>query len=332
MRAALLRWYRRARRDMPWRRNVSPYRTWISEIMLQQTTVATVSPKYERFLNRFPDVRSLAAASEGEVLKHWAGLGYYCRARNLHRAASEIIARHAGTFPSDFDSVLALPGVGRYTAGAILSIAFSKPYPVVDGNVIRVFSRLFGLPGRPKDPGFVRTIWKHAENLVPRKDPGDWNQALMELGATLCTPDAPSCGICPISSRCVANKQKRQDELPTPDKRRKTVLVRWLCLKVVNNGKILIWRRSDQERLLKNLWGLPEAERLAVEPGRRLALIRHTITHHNLTVDLRSGSWPEGRDLPLEARWVPLRKTREHLVSSLWLKCLKAAPDSAELM
>jgi len=300
--------------------------------MLQQTTVATVSPKYERFLNRFPDVRSLAAASEGEVLKHWAGLGYYCRARNLHRAASEIIARHAGTFPSDFDSVLALPGVGRYTAGAILSIAFSKPYPVVDGNVIRVFSRLFGLPGRPKDPGFVRTIWKHAENLVPRKDPGDWNQALMELGATLCTPDAPSCGICPISSRCVANKQKRQDELPTPDKRRKTVLVRWLCLKVVNNGKILIWRRSDQERLLKNLWGLPEAERLAVEPGRRLALIRHTITHHNLTVDLRSGSWPEGRDLPLEARWVPLRKTREHLVSSLWLKCLKAAPDSAELM
>ena len=332
MHAPLLRWYLRARREMPWRRRVTAYRTWISEIMLQQTTVAAVSPRYERFLSRFPDVGSLAAAPEGEVLEHWAGLGYYSRARNLHRAAREILSRHGGTFPSDFNSVLALPGVGRYTAGAILSIAFQKPYPVVDGNVIRVFSRLFGLPGKPKDPQFVKTIWKHAENLLPPKNPGDWNQALMELGATVCTPDSPSCGVCPIANVCVAHKQKRQDALPTPDKRRKTVQVRWTCLKIVNNEKLLLWRRSHTERLLKNLWGLPEARRLAVEPGRRLALIRHTITHHDLTVDLRGGSWPKGRDLPEEARWVPLGNIRKHLVSSLWLKCLKAAPDSAELM
>ncbi|HXT00619.1 MAG TPA: A/G-specific adenine glycosylase, partial [Elusimicrobiota bacterium] len=140
MRAALLKWYRRARRDMPWRREISPYRTWVSEIMLQQTTVAAVTPKYERFIAAFPDVRALAAAGEDAVLKSWAGLGYYSRARNLRRAAIEVVAKHGGEFPSDFDDVLALPGIGRYTAGAILSIAFEKPYAVVDGNVIRVFS------------------------------------------------------------------------------------------------------------------------------------------------------------------------------------------------
>ncbi len=324
MRAALLRWYRRVRRDMPWRREVSPYRTWVSEIMLQQTTVAAVTPKYEAFLKAFPNARALARAPEDAVLKRWAGLGYYSRARNLRRAALEIVAKHRGEFPSSFDEALALPGVGRYTAGAILSIAFGQPHAVVDGNVIRVFSRLFGLPGRAKDPAFVEKIWELAAPLVPKAAPGDWNQALMELGATVCTPDSPSCGACPVSKDCVAFKKGIQDELPLPEKRREPTPVRWSCLWIERGGKLLIWRRSDKERLLKNLWGLPEAGRLRASAGRRIGAVSHAITHHALTVELLEGSLDAGAELPPETKWVPLSKARDHLVSSLWLKLLKA--------
>ncbi|OGR73018.1 MAG: A/G-specific adenine glycosylase, partial [Elusimicrobia bacterium GWC2_65_9] len=323
--ARLLRWYRLARRDMPWRRRVSPYRTWVSEIMLQQTTAASVAAKYERFLRRFPDLSALATATEDEVLERWAGLGYYRRARNLRRAALEVMSRHGGTFPSDFDAVLALPGIGRYTAGAILSIAFRRPYPVVDGNVIRVFSRLFGLRGRAKDPAFIKRIWSLAATLVPKKDPGDWNQALMELGATVCTPGSPSCGVCPVANVCVAHKKELQDRLPTPEKRREVIAVRWVCFWILRNEKILIWRRSQKERLLKDLWGLPEARQIAAVPGRRLAAVSHAITHHALSVELREAAWPEGRKLPQEARWVSAKKATGYLVSSLWLKLLKAA-------
>ena len=322
MRAPMLRWYRRVRRDMPWRRRVSPYRTWVSEIMLQQTTVAAVTPKYSAFLRRFPDVRSLAGASEDEVLRHWAGLGYYSRARNLRRAAQAVMAEHGGVFPSAFDAVLALPGIGRYTAGAILSIAFGKPYPVVDGNVARVFARFFGLRGRIKDPAFLKKIWARAERLVPAQAPGDWNQALMELGATVCTPDSPSCGICPLAKNCVAFEKGIQDRLPLPDESRKAVPVSWTCLWIVENGKVLIWRRSKEERLLKDLWGLPEAKQLAAVPGRRLSTVSHTITHHDLTVELREAVLEDVARLPKEAKRVPVSKAKDYLVSSLWLKLL----------
>ncbi|MDE2142734.1 MAG: A/G-specific adenine glycosylase [Elusimicrobia bacterium] len=322
MRAALLRWYRRVRRDMPWRRNVSPYRTWVSEIMLQQTTVAAVTPKYEAFVAAFPDPRALAAATEEEVLRRWAGLGYYSRARNLRRAAQEIAAKHGGELPSSFDDVLALPGVGRYTAGAILSIAFGKPFAVVDGNVIRVFSRVFGLRGRAKDPAFVKKIWARAAPLVPRAAPGDWNQALMELGATVCTPESPSCGTCPVSKFCVAFKKGIQDQLPLAETRREPTPVKWSCLWIEKDGKVLLWRRTDQERLLKNLWGLPEAGRLKAVPGKKIGVVTHTITHHALTVELREAVLDPGATLPPEAKWVPRKKIRDFLVSSLWLKLL----------
>jgi A/G-specific adenine glycosylase len=322
VRAALLRWYRRVRRDMPWRREVSPYRTWVSEIMLQQTTVAAVTPKYESFITAFPDVKALADASEDAVLKRWAGLGYYSRARNLRRAALEVVAKHGGEFPSSFDDVLALPGIGRYTAGAILSIAFAQPYAVVDGNVIRVFSRLFGLRGRAKDPKFVQEIWKRAAPLVPKAAPGDWNQALMELGATVCTPESPSCGACPVAKFCVANKKDIQDELPLPEKRRVPTPVRWTCLRIVRGGEVLLWRRTEKERLLKNLWGFPEAGRVPASTGRKLAEVSHTITHHALSLELREGALDEGAALPPEAKWVPLPKVRDYLVSSLWLKLI----------
>ncbi len=308
---------------MPWRRKVTPYRTWVSEIMLQQTTVAAVTPKFEAFLARFPDERALAAAAEDDVLRAWAGLGYYSRARNLHRAAREIVA--AGRFPSDFDGVLALPGVGRYTAGAILSIAFGKPYPVVDGNVIRVFSRLFGLRGRAKDPAFAPKIWAKAEALMPTTSPGDWNQALMELGATVCTPDSPSCGACPVSRWCVARGKGIQDGLPLPEPRRPPTAVKWTCLWIERGGRLLIRRRSGEERLLKDLWGLPEADRVPAPPGRRLATVSHSITHHALTVELREAALPAGAKLPPGAKWVPTARAKDYLVSSLWLKLLKAA-------
>ena len=323
LRAKLLRWYGRAKRDLPWRRNSTPYRVWVSEIMLQQTTVAAVTPKYEAFLRRFPSLTSLAKSPEDDVLKHWAGLGYYSRARNLRRAALTIVADHGGRFPSEFDSVLALPGVGRYTAGAVLSIAFQKRFPLVDGNVIRVFSRLFGMKGRAKDPGFVKTMWPLAERLVPKSNPGDWNQALMELGATVCTPESPACGACPVSAHCVAFKKEIQDELPLPEIRRARVPVKWTCLRIEDGGKVLLWRRSDKERLLKNLWGFPEAVRVNATPGRRLASISHSITHHALTVELHEGIMAPDASLPSEARWVPHAKLKDHLVSSLWLKLLR---------
>lgn len=320
LRRDLLAWYARAKRDLPWRKGSTPYRVWVSEIMLQQTTVAAVTPKYEAFLRRFPTLASLASSREDEVLKHWAGLGYYSRARNLRRAALSVVADHAGEFPSGFDAVLALPGIGRYTAGAILSIAFGKPYPLVDGNVIRVFSRLFGLKGRAKDPAFVRKMWPLAERLMPEKDPGDWNQALMELGATVCAPDSPSCGACPVSRHCVAFKKGLQDKLPVPEVTRKPVPVKWTCLWIEKGGTVLLWRRTDKERLLKNLWGLPEAGKVEAAPGKLLAKASHSITHHALSVELREATLAGA--LPPEAKWVPKGELRDFLVSSLWLKLL----------
>src|SRR4029453_3344213 len=180
----LLRWYRKHKRDLPWRTTQDPYCIWISEIMLQQTTVAVVIDYYHRFLRRFPDLRSLAEAKEEEVLTLWSGLGYYSRARNLHRAAQKILDDHGGKFPKDPEMIASLPGIGRYTLGAVGSIAFGHPLPLVDGNVIRVYARYFALKGSPKDSRFQKKIWKLAESWLHQGSPGDFNQALMELGAT----------------------------------------------------------------------------------------------------------------------------------------------------
>ncbi len=324
MRDALLGWYRRHRRDMPWRREVSPYRTWVSEIMLQQTTVAAATPRFEAFVRLFPDPAALARASEDEVLAAWAGLGYYARARNLRRAAQEIVARHGGKFPSDPEAVLALPGVGRYTAGAILSIAFGLPHPVVDGNVIRVFSRLFGLRARAKDPALAAEVWRRAAKLLPPEAPGDWNQALMELGATVCTPENPDCARCPLKRSCLAFRDGAQRELPLPEPRRTPTPVRWTCLWIERGDEVLLWKRSPQERLLKNLWGLPEAGRVEARLGATLARVRHSITHHALEVELRAATLPTPAALAPAARWTPRARLRDALVSSLWRKLVDA--------
>ena len=288
--------------------------------MLQQTTVATVLPYYERFLKRFPDVKALAAASEDEVLKLWAGLGYYSRARCLHRAAGEVVAEHGGRFPSDFDAALSLPGIGRYTAGAILSIAFNQPRALVDGNVMRVFSRLFGIRGNIKRPETVKGFWARAEELVPQDRPGDWNQALMELGATVCLPESPLCGACPLSKICAAKAEGIQDRLPVTDKRPDFIPLTWSCLWIEKDGEVLLWRRSEKERFLKKLWGLPEARHLDARAGRLLKTVRHTITNHKIDVKVHQAEWD--RRPPASARWIERDKLNDYLISSLWLKCV----------
>ncbi|RMF05515.1 MAG: A/G-specific adenine glycosylase, partial [Chloroflexi bacterium] len=221
IRAELLRWYRRNGRALPWRDETDPYRIWVSEVMLQQTQVATVVPYYHRFLARFPTVEALAAASQEQVLKLWEGLGYYARARNLHRAAREIVEKWSGRLPQSGAQLRTLPGFGEYTAAAVASIAFGEPVAAVDGNVKRVLARLFAVETDvTRNPG-ARHIGQAAQQLLESRHPGDWNQAVMELGATVCTPTSPRCAGCPLRKWCRARQLGLQSELPRRPPRRK---------------------------------------------------------------------------------------------------------------
>jgi A/G-specific adenine glycosylase len=224
-RKQLLGWFRQFKRDLPWRRTQDPYRIWLSEIMLQQTRVAVVIPYYERFINRFPDVRALAEAPEDEVLRLWSGLGYYSRARNLHKASKQIIANHGGQFPSKVDDALALPGIGNYTAAAILSIAFEEKLAVLDGNVARVLARLGAIRGDLRESHRWQHLQKSADEYLDPRAPGDWNQAMMELGATLCTPKSPQCLLCPVAQFCEGRELGITGDLPEKRKKRASVEV-----------------------------------------------------------------------------------------------------------
>src|ERR1700681_1748759 len=223
LRKQLLGWFRQFQRDLPWRRTKDPYRIWLSEIMLQQTRVAAVIPYYERFLERFPDIQAFATAPQEEVLRLWSGLGYYSRARNLQRAAQEIVAKYGGVFPRSEKDALELPGIGSYTAAAILSIAYGAKYAVLDGNVARVMSRLFAVRGNLRDARRWQGLQEQADTLLDPKSPGDWNQAMMELGATLCTPRAPQCLLCPIAQFCRGRKLWLAESLPEAHKKRSTI-------------------------------------------------------------------------------------------------------------
>jgi A/G-specific adenine glycosylase len=221
-RKQLLGWFRQYQRDLPWRRSNDPYRIWLSEIMLQQTRVAAVIPYYERFLERFPDIHALATAPQEEVLRLWSGLGYYSRARNLQRTAQEIVAKHGGDFPRAEKDALGLPGIGSYTAAAILSIAYGARYAVLDGNVARVLARVFAVRGDLRDAKRWQSLQKSADALLDPKSSGDWNQAMMELGATVCTPQSPQCLLCPVTKFCQARKLGIAESLPAPRKKRAT--------------------------------------------------------------------------------------------------------------
>ncbi len=222
MRTRLVDWFATAARDLPWRSLPTPYRVWVSEIMCQQTQIATVLPYFERFLKRYPDATALAEADENELMRMWEGLGYYRRARSLHAAAKQIVAEHDGEFPLRFEDVIGLPGIGRYTAGAILSISSNQPLPILEGNTLRVFSRLIGLRAAVDDKQSQNLLWRFAEKLLPQKTaaadrdrgPAAINQAAMELGALICTPREPQCLICPLAKSCVANARGWQTEIP----------------------------------------------------------------------------------------------------------------------
>ena len=259
---ALLAWFaRHGRKDLPWQRDPTPYRVWVSEIMLQQTQVATVIAYYERFMARFPDVGSLAAAPVDEVLHLWSGLGYYARARNLHRAAQVIVADFGGEIPADFEAVHALPGVGRSTAGAILALSRGERHAILDGNVKRVLARVFGVEGWPGLPAVQARLWDLAEACTPLEDAAAYTQAIMDLGATLCTRSRPACALCPLASGCVARAEGRQAALPSarprPRERRRE---RTHLLIVLREDASVLLEQRPANGLWGGLWGLPEFE------------------------------------------------------------------------
>ncbi len=273
--AQLLGWFAQAKRDLDWRTTRDAYRVWISEIMLQQTRVAAVVPYYRRFLARFPTVGALAGARPDAVLRHWAGLGYYSRARTLHRAAQEIDARHAGEFPKRLEDALALPGIGHYTAAAVLSIAYGEPHAVLDGNVARVLARLGAIRGDLRRPKRWRELMAAADALLPApaaldSAPGDWNQAMMELGATICTPRAPQCAACPVSRWCRAHALGIALRLPSP--RRKPTPVRLALSAAVlldPRGRTLLLRqKSGHSALFSSLWHFPALQAARPAPEK----------------------------------------------------------------
>ena len=257
-RAALLAWYADHARDLPWRRTRDPYRVWVSEVMLQQTTVAAVVPYYERFLAAFPTVEALADAPEAAVLRQWEGLGYYSRARNLHAAAQAVVAR--GGWPETVAGLRELPGVGRYTAGAVASFAFDVPAPIVEANTLRLYARLLAYDGDPRATAGQRVLWDFAERLVPDAEPGRFNQAAMELGGTVCTVKEPACERCPVSAHCAAFAAGRQRDIPPPQVRPRITDVTEATVAVRRaDGAVLLRRRGEAERWA-GLWDFPRLE------------------------------------------------------------------------
>ena len=336
-RANLLSWFDRNRRDLPWRRTRDPYAIWLSEVMLQQTQVTTVIPYWERFLARFPTLPSLAKAPLDDVLSLWGGLGYYSRARNLHRAAVEVVERFDGALPASHEDLLGLPGFGRYTAGAVASIAFGLPEPIVDGNVARVLSRVRAIEGAPGDREREKRLWAEAAEWVEGERPGDLNQALMELGATVCRPEAPLCLLCPLRPQCRAHHEDRIAELPpvrvrAPRKKLEVVVGVW------RRGATVLLGKRRAKGLFGGLWELPCVE-VGGDPGQALGtalgcevalgaalgVVKRTLTHRELTLRLFA---MDGSGIPragegYEAlRWVALEEVGALGMSTAMAKAL----------
>jgi A/G-specific adenine glycosylase len=310
----LLAWFDTAARDLPWRRTLDPYAIWVSEIMLQQTQVKTVIPYWERWLRELPDIPALAAASEQRLLKLWEGLGYYTRVRNMQKAARQIISQHGAVFPREFDAILELPGVGRYTAGAIASIAFNQPAPILDGNVIRVLTRLFAIAENPREKAVNAQLWLLANQLVEAAAPlpqrtsltspmvfsgscSVLNQSLMELGATVCTPQNPQCSLCPVRPHCAAHRAGRESQIPNLDRRAVVTHRQFHTFVVEHAGRFLVAQRPAGV-VNAGLWEFPNLE---IQPPRRspaaslgdllqlvaqcvpMGEIRHAITRYRIT-------------------------------------------------
>jgi len=297
-RRSLLAWYDRSARSLPWRRTCDPYRIWVSEIMLQQTRVAAVLPYYERFLERFPDVESLAEASEPEVLAAWSGLGYYSRARNMLKAARQIVERCG--FPRDYESIRALAGVGDYTAAAIASIAFGLPHAVLDGNVLRVLSRIANDAGDISSALTKRRLGEIANLFLDNQRPGDFNQALMELGATICVPGQPLCGECPLKRHCEAHRAGVEKKRPVKAARGATRKVPLTLLVIEHEGKILLYQR--QHPPMRGFWELPESLQVPLaQRGGVSRRFRHSIMNQNYEVTVERATLARA---PKGMRWL----------------------------
>ena len=340
-RRQLIRWYERNARDLPWRRTTDPYRVWISEIMLQQTTVVAVVPYFERFLARFPTVNDLAAADENDVLRLWEGLGYYSRARNLRKAAQVIVHEHDSVFPSEVEALQKLPGIGRYTAGAIASFAFDRRAPIVEANTLRLYCRLLGYAGDPRAKEGQKQLWSFAESILPKTQPGRLNQALMELGASVCSPKEPDCEHCPIHAHCRAFLEGTQATIPQPATRPAITDVVEVSVAVRRGKKFLLRRRPPGERWA-GLWdfvrfslpprmGIParpaldrdskaakpdgqecpsadivaavrEHTSLKVDLGPQLAELKHGVTRYRITLKCFTAEAVSG-ELRTDAEW-----------------------------
>lgn len=300
---ALIRWFERSQEPLPWRQSRDPYRVWLSEIMLQQTQVATVIPYYERFLARFPTVEALAAASLDEVLKLWEGLGYYSRARNLHRAAQIVVAEQGSQFPSSVSDLRKLPGIGRYTAGAIASLVFSVDAPVLDGNVIRVLARIFNIDHDVTQSATQRELWQLAEHLVPSGQAGPWNEGLMELGRRICTPQSPACDLCPVSAFCKARHLGVQERRPVKPPKRRTPHVEVTAGVIWGMDNRVLIAQRPLDKMLGGLWEFPGGKRqpgetlqqclrrevdeelgIDISVGAQIATIKHGYTHFRMTL------------------------------------------------
>jgi A/G-specific adenine glycosylase len=325
IRRRLLAWFDRNQRDLPWRRDRDPYRIWVSEVMLQQTTVATVQSRFERFLIEFPTLASLAAASEQEVLRQWEGLGYYRRARHLHAAARMLISEHGGGLPDDPTVWSALPGVGRYILGAVLSQAFDRRLPIVEANSQRVISRLFGRRGDPATAETRKWLWQVAGEILPDRRAGDFNQAMMELGALVCTPSSPRCRECPLAKQCVAFQNGMQEIIPARVSRRKSIAVREAAIVVRRRGRVLLVRRPESGRW-SNMWEFPHGEvqaneeirtaasRLATDLtgirariDREIATLRHGVMHYRITMTCFDAKFESGEfssSTYVESKWL----------------------------
>ena len=358
-RKQLLAWFHQFRRDLPWRRTKDPYRIWLSEIMLQQTRVAAAIPYYERFLQRFPDVHALAAAPQEEVLRMWSGLGYYSRARNLQKAAQQITTKHGEKFPNRLEDALALPGIGNYTAAAILSIAYGKKLAVLDGNVARVLARLAAVRGDMRESRRWQELQKTADGLLDPKSPGDWNQAMMELGATLCAPKSPQCLLCPVAQFCEGRKLGIAESLPEKRKKRATVqIVLAAAVFTDRRGQTLLLPppKNTKEKttadhiptLVSKMWHFPTVS-VTGEPAAALAAflgkimpsvqsrkwqlipagkVRHAVTYRAITL---LPFLIETKKLPFlqGAKEVPLDDISSLPVSNLTRKVARAALAAA---
>lgn len=321
-------WYARNARDLPWRRSADPYRVWVSEIMLQQTQVATVEAYFNRFIAAMPTLTSLAQAEEQQVLRLWEGLGYYRRARQLHQAARVIVQQHDSQFPCDPAAVQDLPGIGRYTAGAILSIAFDQRRPILEANTIRLFSRLLAYSGDVASSAGQKVLWAAAESVLPQRQVGAFNQALMELGSEVCTPRAPRCDKCPVALLCHANREGLQSQIPGAKRKPQFEAVHEVAALVRRNGRVLLIQWPEGRRWA-GLWDFPrfkidderpaqihrqlveevrELTGVTVRPGAHLKTLRHGVTRFRITLDC------------YEAEYVSRERRRANLLAGRWLR------------